>query len=195
MSGWRTWTTPGWPSSVSRKTSRSGSTGKVWRSPSPTAPWSTRRTSPLPARKTSRRRPEGEPGPFLWGGIDTILITGLAPVVISESYPTHSEAVNRRPFFFDFLHHFNLLAWRPGTSIGSLSLSCLPVSSAWKGLFIYGLSPRFHPNAGLAAFRCHPFQGLARHLQQGRAEEPGNPVVPAGTLQLGGQKILQRAAT
>jgi len=51
-----------------------------------------------------------------------------------------------------------------------------------------------HPNAGLAAFRRHPFQGLARHLQQGGAEKPGGPVVPAGTLQLGGQKILQRTA-
>ena len=52
-----------------------------------------------------------------------------------------------------------------------------------------------HPNAGLAAFRRHPFQGLARHLQQGRAEKPGDPVVPAGALQLGGQEILQWAAT
>jgi len=51
-----------------------------------------------------------------------------------------------------------------------------------------------HPNAGLAAFRRHPFQGLARHLQQGRAEEPGNPVVPAGALQPGGQEILQWTA-
>jgi hypothetical protein len=43
-----------------------------------------------------------------------------------------------------------------------------------------------HPNAGLAAIRRHPLQGLARHLQQGRAEEHGNPVVAdscySGTL-------------
>ena len=37
----------------------------------------------------------------------------------------------------------------------------------------------------------HPFQGLARHLQQGGAEKPGNPIIPAGALQLGGQEILQ----
>jgi hypothetical protein len=34
-------------------------------------------------------------------------------------------------------------------------------------------------------------QGLVRHLQQGRSEEPSNAVVPAGTLHLGGQEILQ----
>jgi hypothetical protein len=33
------------------------------------------------------------------------------------------------------------------------------------------------------------------NLQQGRAEEPGNPVIPAGTLQLSAQEILQWAAT
>ena len=49
-----------------------------------------------------------------------------------------------------------------------------------------------HPNAGLAAFRRHPLQGLARNLQEGGAEEPGNPVVPAGVLQPSGQEILQR---
>ena len=47
-----------------------------------------------------------------------------------------------------------------------------------------------HPNAGLAAFRRHPLQGLAGHLQQGGAEEPGNPVIPAGALQLSRQEIL-----
>ena len=51
-----------------------------------------------------------------------------------------------------------------------------------------------HPNAGLAVIRRHPFQGFARHLQQGGAEEPGNPVIPAGALQPGCQEILQRTA-
>ena len=50
------------------------------------------------------------------------------------------------------------------------------------------------PDAGLAVFRRHPFQGLARHLQEGGAEESGNPVVPAGALQLSRQEILQWAA-
>ena len=48
------------------------------------------------------------------------------------------------------------------------------------------------PNEGLAVIRRHPFQGLARNLQQGGAEEPGNPVIPASALQLGRQEILQR---
>jgi len=52
-----------------------------------------------------------------------------------------------------------------------------------------------HSNGGLAAFRRHPFQGLALNLQQGGVEEPGNPVIPAGALQSGGQEILQWAAT
>jgi len=51
-----------------------------------------------------------------------------------------------------------------------------------------------HSNAGLSAFRRHPFQGLACHLQQGGAEEPGNPVIPASALQLCGKEILQWAA-
>jgi len=51
-----------------------------------------------------------------------------------------------------------------------------------------------HPNTGLAAFRRHPFQCLASHLQQGGTEEPGNPVVPAGALQSGCQEILQGTA-
>jgi len=51
-----------------------------------------------------------------------------------------------------------------------------------------------HANAGLAVFRLHPFQGLGRHLQEGGAEEPGNPVVPAGALQPGCQEILQGTA-
>ena len=46
----------------------------------------------------------------------------------------------------------------------------------------------------IAAFRRHPFQGLARHLQQGGAEKPGDPVIPAGALQPGGQEILQGTA-
>ena len=50
------------------------------------------------------------------------------------------------------------------------------------------------PNAGLAVIKRHPFQGLARNLQQGGAEEAGNPVVPAGALQPGGQEILQWTA-
>jgi len=37
------------------------------------------------------------------------------------------------------------------------------------------------------------FQGLARHLQQGGAEKPGDPVIPAGALQPGDQEILQGA--
>jgi hypothetical protein len=65
------------------------------------------------------------------------------------------------------------------------------------GLNIQGIKAGVadHSDADLAAFRRHPFQGLARHLQQGGAEEPINPVVPAGTLQLCGQEILQWAAT
>jgi len=51
-----------------------------------------------------------------------------------------------------------------------------------------------HPNTGLALFRRHPFQSLARHLQQGGAEEPCNPVLPARTLQPDGQEILQSTA-
>ena len=51
-----------------------------------------------------------------------------------------------------------------------------------------------HPNARLAAFRGHPLQGLARHLQKGGTEEPGYPIVPEGALQPGGQEILQRTA-
>jgi len=51
-----------------------------------------------------------------------------------------------------------------------------------------------HPNTGLAALRRHPLQGLARHLHQGRAEKPSNPVVPAGALQMGCQEILQGTA-
>jgi len=38
------------------------------------------------------------------------------------------------------------------------------------------------------------FQGIARHRQQGGAEEPGNTVVLARALQLGGREILQGTA-
>ncbi len=65
-----------------------------------------------------------------------------------------------------------------------------------SGLIVQGIEARVadHADAVLAAFQRHPLQGLARHLQEGRAEEPGNPFVPAGALQPGGQKILQRTA-
>jgi hypothetical protein len=70
-----------------------------------------------------------------------------------------------------------------------------------RGMYLFADMPTLGnpglttPNAGLASFRRHPFQGLARNFHQGGAEKPGNPVVPAGTLQLSGQKILQWAAT
>ena len=51
-----------------------------------------------------------------------------------------------------------------------------------------------HPNAGIAFIRRHPFQGLARHLQQGGTEVSGNPVVPAGALQVCCQEILPGTA-
>ena len=51
-----------------------------------------------------------------------------------------------------------------------------------------------HADAVLAAFRRHPLHGLTRNFQKGRAEEAGNPIVPAGALQPGGQEILQWTA-
>jgi hypothetical protein len=88
-------------------------------------------------------------------------------------------------------------SWGP-ISVGSEAhhSRCHPPLGRPGGLDVQGIEAGVadQPNAGLAAFRRHPFQGLARHLQQGRAEESGNPVVPAGALQPGGQEILQGAA-
>jgi len=55
-----------------------------------------------------------------------------------------------------------------------------------RGLNVQGIEARVadHPAAGLAAFRFHPPRGLGCHLQKGRVGVPGNPVVPAGVLQL-----------
>ena len=79
---------------------------------------------------------------------------------------------------------------------GSAPFAVHPPLGRPGGLDIQGLKAGVadHPNVGLAAFRCHPFQGFARHLQQGGAEEPGNPVVLPGALQLGRQEILQGTA-
>jgi hypothetical protein len=65
-----------------------------------------------------------------------------------------------------------------------------------SGLNVQGIEGGIadHADAGLAAFRLHPFQGFARHLQKGGSQEPGNPVIAAGALQLSGQEILQRTA-
>ena len=79
---------------------------------------------------------------------------------------------------------------------GSTPFAVHPPLGRPGGLDVQGLKAGVadHPNTGLAAFRRHPFQGLASHLQHRGAEEPGNPVVPACALQTGGQEILQRTA-
>jgi hypothetical protein len=70
-----------------------------------------------------------------------------------------------------------------------------------RGMYLFADMPTLGnpdlttPNAGLAAFRRHPLQSLARNLQKGGTEKPGNPVIPASAPQLGGQEILQWAAT
>ena len=93
--------------------------------------------------------------------------------------------------------------WKPGlhglADLGgkrSAPFAVHPPLGRTGGLNVHGVKAGVadHPNAGLAAFRRHPLQDLARHLQKGGAEKPGNPVVPAGALQLGSQEILQGTA-